>query len=261
MKISEAKIRESFRCGELLSELPIYVKDVTDSTMLDAKKQKDTHTRAVFIADSQTKGRGRLGRTFISERAKGLYMTLTFTPEWELSDTVGVTAYTAVIVRRAIEELTGISPDIKWVNDIVKNGKKISGILTEGILSEDGASLKRLLVGIGINVHGCMLNEEIKDIATTLEALGGSVSREALAARIIELFYLELHLLGTHGYADEYRAHSSVIGKQVTVLTPIDSYPAFVEGITDKCELSLTLEGGAKKILSTGEISVREFGK
>ena len=258
MKISEAKIRESFKCGELLSELPIYVKDETDSTMLDAKAHRDVATRAVFIADSQTRGRGRLGRSFISESGIGLYMTLMFTPDGKMSDTVSVTAYTAVVLRRVIEDLVGINSSIKWVNDIVVNGKKLAGILTEGILSTDGASLERVLVGIGINVHGSILNEEIKDIATTIESSGGAITREALAAGIIELFYSGLSTLASRPFVDEYRENSSVIGKNVTVIKPTCTYSAFVEGITDSCELILSLPGGKKEILSTGEVSVRE---
>lgn len=257
MKISEAKIRESFRCRELREELPLYVTDVTDSTMQDAKKQKDTHTRAVFIADFQTAGRGRLGRKFISEEGVGLYMTLMLTPSGDVSDTVGITAYTAVVTRRAIEELTGIDAEIKWVNDIVKDGKKLSGILTEGIFAPGGTSPERVIVGIGINVHGIITNDEIKDIATTIESLGGRVTREELAARIIELFYSELYTLDTHSYTDEYRSHSSVVGKRVTVIKPSSTYPATVTRINDKCELILSLDNGDEEILMTGEVSIK----
>ena len=258
MKISETKIRESFRCGELRTALPIFIKEATDSTMSDAKSMADTHTRAVFIADSQTMGRGRLGRKFISEGGVGLYMTILFTPS-SLSDAVGITAYTAVIVRRAIHELTGIDASIKWVNDIVKDGRKLAGILTEGIFRPGDEKPSRCIVGIGINVHGYILNDEIRDIATTIEALGGSVSREELASRIVELFFSEINKVETHTYADEYRQHSCIIGERVDVIKPIITYSATVKGITDSCELILALDNGEEEILSTGEVSVRRI--
>ena len=258
MKLSEAKIRESFKDGELLSGLPIFVSDVTDSTMQDAKKHKKPPTRAIFLADEQTAGKGRLGRKFISDGGVGLYMTLIYTPTGDVSDTVGITAYAAVVTRRAIYELTGIDPSIKWVNDIVKDGRKIAGILTEGIIDPDTGTLSRCLVGIGVNVSGRITAPEICDIATTLETLGGQVTREALAARITEIFYSELHKLESHAYSDEYRRHSSVIGKNVNVIRIDRTYPARVLDITDSCELVLSLEDGTREILATGEVSVRE---
>ncbi len=260
MKISEKKIRESFRCRELREGLPVFIKEATDSTMLDAKREADSHTRALFLADMQTSGRGRLGRSFISDSGVGLYMTVMYTPT-SISDAVGITAYTAVIVRRAIYELTGLDTSIKWVNDIVKDGKKLAGILTGGIFSPGDAVPKRCIVGIGINVHGCVLNEEIRDIATTLEALGAKTSREELAARIAELFFGEMDKVESRAYADEYRAHSSLIGEWVNVIRPDRTYAARVDDITDLCELLLTHEDGTTEILSTGEISVRKFCK
>lgn len=257
MKISEKLIRESFNSGELSRELPVFVFDSIGSTNDEAKRfaEENTATRAIFLASSQTNGRGRRGRSFISPEG-GLYLSILIRPSSHIKDAVCVTSYTAVIVRRAIEELTGLSASIKWVNDITVNQKKLSGILTEGKTRPDG-TLEYCVVGIGINVHGTHLNDEIKDIATTLEIEGYTVSREALAARISELFFTEYEKSGTKEIADEYRRACPLIGKSVTVMKLSESYPALVEGITDSCELVLRLGSGECEILSTGEVSIR----
>ncbi len=258
MKISEQKLRESFRCGELKSGLPIFIYETTRSTNDEARAfiENNDAERALFIAEEQTGGRGRLGRKFISERG-GLYMSLLLKLDTDLSDAVAITAYTAITVRRAIEELTGISAQIKWVNDIVLGGKKLSGILTEGILSADTGRLKYAVVGIGINALGKAVNSEIAEIATTLEMLGSPISPISLAARVTELFFCNLSMLGTPECAEEYRRHSSLIGKAVTVIKKSESYPATVLGISDKCELILRLDDGREELLATGEVSVR----
>ena len=258
MKISENKIRESFKNGELLSGLPIFIYDTIGSTNTEAKlfAASDSATRAVFIASEQTEGRGRRGRSFISGEG-GVYMSLLVRPEGTAKDAVALTAYAAVTVREAIEKLTGLSPEIKWVNDLYLNGAKLAGILTEGRVADGKEGLEYAVVGIGINVRGTALPSEISDIATTLELSGAEVSLEALIACVTELFYSNLDRVGTPTLAEEYRRHSALIGKSVTVMKLSESYPAKVLGVTDRCELELELSDGSREILATGEVSVR----
>ena len=260
MKISENKIRESFKNRELLSELPILIYDTIGSTNTEAKNyaNRNSAARAMFIASRQTEGRGRRGRSFISEKG-GVYMSLLLRPDGAVKDAVPLTAYTAVKVRDAIEELAGLSPEIKWVNDLMIGGRKLAGILTEGRVADSGEGLEYAVVGIGINVHGTALHPEIADIATTLEIEGGTVFLETLIARIAELFFASLTEVGSWKIADEYRRHSNLIGKSVLVMKLSGSYPARVLGITDRCELELELEDGRREILATGEVSVRSI--
>lgn len=262
MKISEKKIWESFKNGELLSGLPIFIYDTIGSTNTEAKlfAAREGADRAVFIASEQTEGRGRRGRSFISEDG-GVYMSLLIRPEGTVKDAVALTAYAAVTVREAIEELTGLSPEIKWVNDLMIGGRKLAGILTEGRVSQCGEGLEYAVVGIGINVHGTALHPEIADIATTLELEGATVSLEELIARVCELFCLGLDKVGTPALAEEYRRHSALIGKCITVIKLSESYPARVLGVTDRCELELELSDGSREILATGEVSVRGVKK
>ena len=258
MKISEQKLRESFRNGELKTKLPIIIYDKTDSTNNEAKnyiRNRDANS-ALFITSEQTAGKGRLGRSFISDRG-GLYMTLLVRLDKNTENPVAITAYTAVVVRNAIESLSGISPKIKWVNDILIDTKKVCGILTEGVFNADTGNLEYAIVGIGINVRGKALANEISDIATTLELCGADIEVEMLAAEIVESFFQNFEKLNSLEYANEYRRHSMLIGKEITVIKNTCQYPASVMGINDKYELILKLRDGTTELLYTGEVSVR----
>ncbi|MBQ7363068.1 MAG: biotin--[Clostridia bacterium] len=240
--------------------VPIIVFESTGSTNDDARAYARTHPEeraALIVANSQTSGRGRLGRSFLSPASRGIYMSiLLIRPELAPADAPLITAYAATVVRQAISDVCSLDTRIKWVNDITVSDKKLSGILTEGALLPDG-SYEYCTVGIGINVSGCVFPPELKDIATSLECEGAAVGREALIARITELFFKKLNTVGTLPVAEEYRQHSSVIGRRVTVIKPDTRYGAEVTGITDRCELMLSLDGGGTEILSTGEVSIR----
>lgn len=170
-----------------------------------------------------------------------------------------LTTYMAVIARRAIHTVTGAEPKIKWVNDIYLGGKKLAGILTEGKAKCEG-TLAYAVVGIGINLFKQDFPDDVKAIATTIEdECGKEVDVNELTALIVKEFFGNLNLVGTPELADEYRAHSFLIGERVTVIKPTSTYEATVKGITDKCELLLELTDGATEILSTGEVSVRKI--
>ena len=257
--MKQEEIRGRICAPELKESLPIISFDSIGSTNDAAKEYARNNPechRALIVADGQTRGRGRLGRSFISKTGAGIYMSLLLCrPDLSPADAPLVTAYAATVVSRAIFELTGLDTQIKWVNDILFEGKKLAGILTEGALLPSGG-YEYCIVGIGINTGGRELPQEISDIATTLELSGISVEREALTARITEIFFEEIDTVGTIPVADEYRRRSCLIGKRVTVNKKSSSYPAAVLGITDRCELILALEGGKTETLITGEVSV-----
>ena len=118
----------------------------------------------IIVAEEQTAGRGRRGRTFFSPRGAGLYMTVALVPGQAVESVLGITAYAAVCVTEAILRLTGQSTQIKWVNDVFWNGKKICGILTEAMTDFESGTVESLLVGIGINLHPIEVPSEWKEI-------------------------------------------------------------------------------------------------
>ncbi len=258
--------------------LPITVYPVIGSTNTAAieyaKGLKTTpDTPLVFLANEQTAGRGRLGRTFISPPGDGIYLSIlvpiSLLPrdkENGAPSPTAITTYAATVMIKALSNLTPLTPVIKWVNDIYVGGRKLAGILTQGVLS-CGGSIEYAVMGVGINVYGKELPKEIENIATTLERellLCGEgkkaavPTRERLAAKIIELFIDNLDTVGTKEAAEEYRHSSYLIGKDINVIKVDRTYPAYIEGINDNCELILRLADGSQEVLATGEVSIRE---
>ncbi len=274
--LTEVGIRNALK--DEYKDLPITVYSVVGSTNLVAMDYAKAQvspltTPVVFIADEQTAGRGRIGRTFLSPGGRGIYMSILIPKSaWErdgegaVSPTL-ITTYSAVMVSRAIATLTPLTPKIKWVNDIYIGEYKLAGILTQGVLSPSGDCIDYAVMGVGINVHGTSLPDEIDSIATTLEreimkterCEAVELSREVIVAKILELFLDNLPMLGTPHIANEYRKRSYLIGRDITVKRVGREYPAHILGITDNCELILRLMDGSEEILATGEVSVREI--
>ena len=136
------------------------------------------------IADGQTQGRGRQGRLFLSPQRQGVYMSVLLKPGISPAKTRFLTVCAAVAVSRALEAVAGIDPQIKWVNDICLNGKKLCGILTEAIVSAEAHSIDSAIIGIGINTGD--IPAEIADVAVSVPGVGGRRGlRNALIAGIL----------------------------------------------------------------------------
>ena len=257
MSLNEGYIKK--KIGSLKKDVQIITYDTIDSTNTQAKMYAESGDgeRAVFIASEQTAGRGRLGRSFISEAGKGLYLSILLSGGFEPDFAVSLTTYMAVVASRVLEDVAGMSPRIKWVNDLYSGGKKLAGILTEGKGKDEGV-LSYAVIGIGINLLKQDFPEDVKNIATTVEdECGRVVDVNLLTARITKEFFDGLDRVGTKELAEEYRSRCFLIGCDVTVIKPTESYPATVKDINDKCELIITLDDGTEEILSTGEVSVR----
>lgn len=239
-----------------------------DSTNLEAKRRvaysgQNLHG-AVLLAEHQSAGRGRLGRSFYSPAKKGIYLSLIYnTDEYTkgqtaLIDPFCITAITAVAITRALSSF-GIESHIKWVNDIFIHKKKVCGILTEGILSTKTAAAKihTLIVGVGINVFEDTegFPDELKETAGALDT---AISRNKLVLtvlnEIIEKFSGVSPLIEL---MQEYRNNSLVLGKKVQVITPNEQYLATVLDITDKAHLIIEREDGTQEEILSGEVSLR----
>lgn len=199
------------------------------------------------VADRQTGGRGRLGRTFESPSG-GLYMTFTHRTDTSTGD--ALTARVAVAAARAVERLCGLSVKIKWVNDLYAGGKKLCGILCETVWKGDVPSAA--VIGVGVNLWG-VLPESIRDIATTSESEGGTVpDRDTLARMIMDEFDR------LTDFYEEYRDRQLFIGCTVTVHRGDENFTAVAEDIDESFAMVLRTEDGTQIALSSGEISVRQ---
>ena len=239
-----------------------------DSTNNAAKTEADKDTPSLYIARTQTGGRGRLGRSFHSPADTGLYMTVAYTTKQPLSEAVRVTAAAAVAAASAIEALTGISPSIKWVNDLYLKGAKVGGILTEAVTRPDGAH--RMVVGLGINLSTSAFPEGLRAPATSLfsppnasavtPALVGALAGE-ITRRLLDMTCPEGDAdfpEGMWGEAclEDYRRRLLYVGTQVVCTQGSRSFEGTLLGVNNDFSLLVGTEGGTVT-LSSGEISVR----
>ncbi len=235
-------------CFDTLPSTNTYAKELAGRN-----EQKKNY---VIFANGQTAGRGTRGRSFISEKECGIYLSILFYPDKKISP-ADITVYAAITVARAIESFVNLNCKIKWVNDIYVNGKKLCGILTEGKITDN--SLDYAVVGIGINTHGEKLPEAIADIATTIEKeCGVSLSRFALAEKIAESFLSGISLLGSKEIIKEYRARSLLTGKRVKVSLSNEEFSARVIDVSDSGALVIEKTDGNILEIQSGDISVKE---
>lgn len=216
-----------------------------------------------LIAEQQTAGRGRLGRTFCSPAGGGLYMSVLLRPRMPLERLNFITIAAAVAVCRAIDQTCGIHPEIKWVNDIFMNGKKLCGILTEAAIEGETGSIDYAVLGIGVNLRldSAALPEEVRTVAGALADFTGHVPRRAaLAAQILcetERVYAILNAGETDSLIDEYRSRLCCLNKPVRVVSPAGSYDAVCRDINAQGNLIVERADGTRETLSSGEISIR----
>ncbi len=224
----------------------------TDSTNNEAKRVIYVEEKpSVFIADEQTGGRGRLGRSFYSPSGESVYLSLLLKPKTNMG--LKITSLVAVAVCRAIESLTYQKAEIKWVNDVFIGGKKVAGILCEGVSGFESNEIDAVVIGVGLNCRA-KFPAELKDIAgNILENV--SVTRSALASKVIENVLDILDDLDNAKIMDEYRKRSLVLGEEVRFFENNEWHEGKVTNILD--DGSLEINNG-EKIINSGEVTVRK---
>ena len=262
---------DKLRAGELAGPLSgclvgsrLLCLDVVDSTNTECKRQAmaGAEEGLLVTAEEQTSGRGRRGRAFQSPKGKGLYLSALFRPRLEPAKTADFTAWVAVAVCDGIEDCCGVRPKIKWTNDIILNGRKLVGILTELGLESESNTLDYLVTGIGINVNEAPedFSPEVREIATSLcQELGRPVRRTELCAcvaRALDRMYA-VYPRGREEYLTKYRADCITPGHQVQLITAAARRQAFALEIDDNFNLVVELHNGRRESISTGEVSVR----
>ena len=255
--------------GELLAILgpermhTVSVFDTVHSTnrVLSELAYDDPTDGLVVIADTQTGGRGRFGRSYYSPDGCGIYLSCLLRPETPPASSIPITAWTAVAAARAVETVCGVQPGIKWVNDLFLGGKKFGGVLTEMSIEGESGRIRQIITGIGINVNNSpdSFPDELKNIATSLFAeTGNKFSRAELACEVIR----ELDLLrrawpgGQDTYLREYRARNITTGHTIFLMDGSDR-TASAESIGDDFSLKIRYPDGSTDNLTSGEISIR----
>ena len=236
--------------------------DATDSTNAQARRLAEAHAPhgTLVVSDRQDGGKGRRGRSWASPSGVGIWMSLILRPEIAPSSASMLTLAAALAVREGIQEETGLSPLIKWPNDLVLNGKKICGILTE--MSTELMEIQYVITGIGINVNQREFPSEIRDTATSLSLEAGRCfRRSSLIAAILKAFEKDYAAFLKTGdlslLLEEYNACLVNRGKEVCILDPSGEYRAVAEGIDESGSLLVTLPDGTRREIISGEVSVR----
>ncbi|MFA6688430.1 MAG: biotin--[acetyl-CoA-carboxylase] ligase [Sphaerochaetaceae bacterium] len=220
----------------------------------------------VVVAARQTGGRGRRGRSFASPEG-GIYISVILKPSVMHLDMDGallITSAVAVAVSRAISTVCGIEVSIKWVNDLFYNGRKVCGILSEGVSDFESGGLDCIVVGVGVNFSTPLqaFPDELREIAGSLfpsdDARPRGVSRSRLAGAIISAILAESASVSSRKFLEEYRRRSFLIGQSVQVLSPTGGQvPAQVLAIDDDCRLVVRHTDGSVEHIGTGEVSIR----
>ncbi|MBS6396928.1 MAG: biotin--[acetyl-CoA-carboxylase] ligase [Clostridiales bacterium] len=239
----------------------IYLESV-DSTNTYAKKlaEEGAPEGTLVVTDEQTGGKGRRGRSWVTHKGENVMMTLMLRPGIRPEHASRLTLLMAMAVARGIRSTTGLHAQIKWPNDVVVNGKKVCGILTE--MNTEIDYINYVVVGTGINVNQEEFPEELRDRAGSLFLeLGQKVSRAGLAAAVMmelealyEIFVRTEDLSGLRG---EYNELCVNCGKQIRVLEPGNEYTGTTEGINELGELVVLKENGEQVCVYAGEVSVR----
>ena len=221
-------------------------------------------TPAIFISEEQTAGRGRLGRTFVSPSKTGLYISLCLFPTIALEDLSLITCATAVACIETLEQLTGKSLNIKWVNDLFYQDKKVGGILTEVISDFESQQVQSLIVGMGINLIDSPQSfpEELHSIVGSIfsskkEYDNSSFNRNHFIAQFLEKWTFYYQNLSKRAFISTYKQHSNVIGKFVSVFEGNQTYSAYAKDIDENGHLIVEKEDSSLHTLSYGEVSIR----
>ncbi len=244
-----------------LAQLDLRVFDEIDSTNLEAKRLAMTGlSRCAVIADRQTAGRGRLGRSFYSPPGCGIYTSLLLRPRPDqLADVTLLTTAAGVAVCRALQKAAGVQAEIKWVNDLYLNGKKICGILTEGVTDFESGMIESIVIGYGVNFRDdAHLPEELRPIVgSVFGAEPPTVTRSALAAAMLAELLPLAEDLSSRSFLPEYRRRSMLLGREIVFSRAGGRFAAVAEGIDDNGGLVVRLPDGSRETLRSGEVSVR----
>ncbi len=244
--------------NELEYDCDIILLDEIDSTnnYLKILAEKGAKEDTVVIAKSQTSGKGRLGRTFYSSLG-GVYMSLLLKPKFSAEKSLFITTAAAVAVANAVESKTGNKTQIKWVNDIFVDSKKVCGILTEASIDFETGGLNYAVLGIGINIRKPKddFPEEIKQIAGVISE--DEVDVSSLIASVLNNFLKIYNNFENSDFMSEYKEKSLVIGKDIFVLKGEKRARARALDIDENARLLVEYENGEREYLSSGEVSVR----
>lgn len=263
-------VRESAKLSleSLEKELPdyniSYFKEINSTnTYLKSIINEDNTKKILVVSSKQLKGRGRLNRVFESPDG-GIYFSLLIESHNNNDDNLLITSIAAVAISRALKKVCNINTQIKWVNDIYIDDKKVCGILTEGIIDMEGGRISSMVVGIGINFSTPIdqFPKDLRDIVTSIykndNSIPKNINRNILVKEIVNEINNIWDKLPNKDFLNEYREKSNVINKYVNLYNKDNNVEkAYVKTINDKAHLVVELDNGEEREIGSGEVSIR----
>lgn len=245
--------------------IPLHWFDTIESTNTEAKKMAKAGAShgTTLVADRQTGGRGRMGRSFASPSGMGIYLSVILRPECRATELMHLTCAVAVAMCDAIEEITGFRPGVKWINDLIAKEKKLGGILTELALVPGTDMVDYAVVGIGINCYQGKSDfpDELQQIAISIaEATGKRVDRcHLIAAMVSHLQKMTGQLISRKAeIMERYTNDCITLGQDIYLLQNGDKIPCRALSLNQDGGLQVVFSDGSSRIVSSGEVSVRK---
>ncbi len=254
-KLSNTKICGFIKDKETEKKLILF--DETDSTNNQLKKLAldGAKDKTVVIANSQTAGRGRFGKSFFSPENTGIYLSIFRKLDLDENELSYVTPAAAVCVAEVLEEATDTEIGIKWVNDLYYNQKKISGILTETVSNIETGSIIGVVIGVGINLN-TVFPDDLQSIAGNLPVVNNPDLRNLICGELINSLSKIEDYIKNKSFIEKYRQKSVLSGKKVFIPTENDEIYN-VCCIDEECGLVLENSKGERRVLRNGEVSIK----
>lgn len=236
---------------QLNEDVNIKLFDEVDSTNNICKEiGKTDFVNTLVVARTQTGGRGRLGRSFISKRDKGIYMSLLLKPIVSLSEVSKITCVVGTSIVKVLKEYINERLYIKWVNDIYLHDKKICGILTESKI--ENGNLKHIIIGIGLNLEHQVFPEDV-NATSIFDEFGININKEELISKIVNQIFLDIRSINDLSHVVFFKEHMYLLNEHVELLLQNRKYVGEVKGINEAFELLANIKGNELTI-SSGEI-------
>jgi BirA family biotin operon repressor/biotin-[acetyl-CoA-carboxylase] ligase len=238
--------------------IEVFQQTTSTNDIIERLARDEVREGAVVFAESQTKGRGRLGRSWLSPTGKGLWFSVLLRPALRPDETTRLTITSATALRRAIAGQTALDARIKWPNDILINGRKAAGILTELHAELDQVKYVILGIGVDVNLGRSDFPKELQKIATSLKIESGrDISRQDLAAcilRELDADYKRLDGGQFPAIADEWAEHSATIGRNVSIQLGIRCVQGRAESLAEDGALLVRTEHGRLERILGGDV-------